>query len=331
MDEYTGSVDSLTDLTPLARRRIERGFFDGLFLGTFAYGALIMVMLQVAQVLSLRPKRGRLFWAMLAYTAFICVASTIAMGGKQRFAQLMYIDNEMFDPLHYYFNNIHRFESAMEAICLMIMTWVADVLMIYRLSVLWNRNLWILTVPIVLHLGRIGLSIPMMYITSRNTKQAQWMNILLQESKAWYALSLAINLFITGFIAFRLYTMRHKAEQVLGKIQSVFYTSWSTVMVESGALLTLWSLVHLMLLLLEHWTSEIFRQPLAYLNAIARMLIILRMAQNRAWSRDTVTASNEGVLDWQVSSSHSIPLHDAQSAETNRTDFKKLPKRLGGF
>jgi hypothetical protein len=35
------------------------------------------------------------------------------------------------------------------------------------------------------------------------------------------------------------------------------------------------------------------------------MLIILRMAQGRAWSKDIITAADDGVLDWQVSSSSS--------------------------
>lgn len=57
------------------------------------------------------------------------------------------------------------------------------------------------------------------------------------------------------------------------------------------------------------------------------MLIILRIAQDRAWSKDLVTATTRGVLDWQVSSTHSVPLHDDPSGSltlTNRTIPRKL-------
>jgi hypothetical protein len=35
------------------------------------------------------------------------------------------------------------------------------------------------------------------------------------------------------------------------------------------------------------------------------MLIVLKMAENQAWSRDIVSAVKLGVMDWEVSSSHS--------------------------
>lgn len=61
-------------------------------------------------------------------------------------------------------------------------------------------------------------------------------------------------------------------------------------------------------------------------QGITRMLIILRMAQNRAWNKDIVTASARGVLDWQVSSSHSIPLHDVPPASVSVANVK-LPQK----
>lgn len=54
---------------------------------------------------------------------------------------------------------------------------------------------------------------------------------------------------------------------------------------------------------------------------------MLRMAQDRAWSKDLVTASHTGVLDWQVSSTHSIPLHDAPSSSGASLE-KSLPRKF---
>lgn len=56
-------------------------------------------------------------------------------------------------------------------------------------------------------------------------------------------------------------------------------------------------------------------------------MIMLRMAQDRAWSKDLVTASHTGVLDWQVSSTHSIPLHDAPSSSGASLE-KSLPRKF---
>lgn len=39
------------------------------------------------------------------------------------------------------------------------------------------------------------------------------------------------------------------------------------------------------------------------------MLIILRMAQDRAWTKEIITAADDGVLDWEVSSINSLSLN----------------------
>lgn len=43
------------------------------------------------------------------------------------------------------------------------------------------------------------------------------------------------------------------------------------------------------------------------------MLIILRMAQDRAWSKEIITAADTGVLDWEVSSMNSVALNNGMT------------------
>jgi hypothetical protein len=56
------------------------------------------------------------------------------------------------------------------------------------------------------------------------------------------------------------------------------------------------------------------------------------MAQDQAWSKDVVTASARGVMDWQVSSTHSVPLRDITQASLASFDKAGLqrPKYFGG-
>jgi hypothetical protein len=65
-------------------------------------------------------------------------------------------------------------------------------------------------------------------------------------------------------------------------------------------------------------------------QSITRMLIILRMAQDQAWSKDLVAATDRGVLDWQVSSTHSVPLHDIPATSISMSSFntKILPRKF---
>ncbi|KAG2020817.1 hypothetical protein CC2G_006119 [Coprinopsis cinerea AmutBmut pab1-1] len=315
----------------LQQRRIERACFNGLLLSSLAYGALLMIVMQLTQVLIMRPKRGRLFWWMVLYTAFIFLLSTFAIGGRFKFAEMMYVDHQDFEEgyLAYYFKFMDRWQNVLNMACLTLLPWISDSLMIYRLYILWNYQWWALGVPLLVHLARIAISIPILIITA-NADDPNWLSQFSTFKTAYYSVSMAIDLLFTGLISFRLWMLRDKVEHVLGKIQSVYYNSTSTKFVESGALFTLWSVGHLILLVKEHWASEILGQPMIYLNAITRMLIILRMAQNRAWCRDIVTASATGVLEWQVSSHHSIPLNQRSSQLESQTEFEKLPKQMRG-
>lgn len=60
---------------------------------------------------------------------------------------------------------------------------------------------------------------------------------------------------------------------------------------------------------------------------MTRMLIVLRMAQDRAWTRDIVIAANVGVMDWEVSSTRSVtyPELEADSLGENSLKHVKSP------
>ena len=136
--------------------------------------------------------------------------------------------------------------------------------------------------------------------------------------------------------------MRNKTVKVLGKVQASFYSSVTTAFVECGGFFTIWSTVYLITHLSNSWVEAIFLQPYSYIfvshaslqysinfsvlelfllpaQAITRVLIIMRMAQDRAWSKDIIAAALDGELDWQISSTNtaSIVLHNLNDFESS--------------
>lgn len=59
------------------------------------------------------------------------------------------------------------------------------------------------------------------------------------------------------------------------------------------------------------------------------MLIIMRMAQDRAWSKDIIVAAMDGELDWQISSTNtgSIVLHHLNGSEFSNQHCQILPHK----
>ncbi|RDB18736.1 hypothetical protein Hypma_014681 [Hypsizygus marmoreus] len=293
----------------------ERACFDGTFVSTLAYGALLMLYFQLTQVLLSRPNRGRMYWAIVAYSSILFPLATIAIGGLLKFTELAYVDhhNDPGGPVAFYTSHLTNRIHVLSQVSITLVPWIGDILMLYRVMVVWNYKRWIVIFPGLLYISRVAMSIPLLISQTRpkDTGLAAKSPIF---STVFYSLCVSLNLFVTIMISARLYMMRKKVETIMGKLHASFYTGFTTILVESGAFFTIWALTYVILMSLRSPMKEVFLLPYTHVLGITRMLIVLRMAQDRAWSKELATATASGVLDWQVSSTHSIPLHDVPAS-----------------
>jgi len=292
----------------------ERAWFDGILVSTLAYGALCMLYLQLTQVLVSRPTRGRMYWAIVIYSSILFPLASISCGGSLRFTELAYvIHRNDATPTDYIYKHAENPIHVMSQICITLVPWFGDILILYRVYVIWNSRRWIVIFPSLLYIARVAMSIPLLIAQTRPF-DGIWQAKSQLYSTVFYSLCVSLNLFASSAIALRLYLMRHKVEQIMGRLHASFYTGYSTILVESGAFFTLWGLVYVILMSRHSHLKETFLLPYTQVLSLTRMLIVLRMAQDRAWSLDLTRALEHGVLDWQVSSTHSIPLHDVPAS-----------------
>ncbi|KAF9467150.1 hypothetical protein BDZ94DRAFT_1156726 [Collybia nuda] len=322
------------DLPPsssVAQLRAERACFDGTLLAALAYGALLMLYMQLVQVLLIRPKRGRTFWAIVTYSAFMFPLATLDIAGMFKFSEMSYVDNRNYSggPAAFYRDRSSEAVNVMGLVSGTILPWIGDLLMLYRLLVVWNCKCWVSVIPILVHLAKTAMSIPLLiaYIRPLDPK---WKLVVDDYATAYYSLNVAFNIFVAFMICARFYMMRRKLETVMGGLHAAFYTSTVTMFVESGGFFTVWATAYLVLRSRGTVVREVFLLPYTHILSITRMLIILRMAENRAWSKDLVAATDRGVLDWQVSSTHSVPLHDIPGSSMTSFNNKTLPRKFQG-
>ncbi|KAF8956563.1 hypothetical protein BDZ97DRAFT_1925367 [Flammula alnicola] len=334
--------------TLASAQRTNQANFDGVMLAALAYGengphvprwleithfqivhptgALIMLYIQITQVLLRRPKRGgRKFWIIIIYSTVLFPLTTFAFAGKFKFTEELYLALPNFPdgPEAYMKEHAEDWPNLMSQVCTTIVPWFGDLLMLYRVMVVWNYQWWLLVLPGSIYLTRVGLSIPLLIVQTRPESDLSRHYDL--YGTVFYSLCLSLNITTTTLICVRLYTMRHKAERVLGTLQASLYNSSITMFVESGAFFTVWSLTYVISRATGSWVGDIFLEPYSYIIALTRMLIVLRMAQDRAWSREIITAADDGVLDWQVTSTNSVALNNASEQPDGQ---ENLPKKF---
>jgi hypothetical protein len=282
-----------------------------------------MLYIQVIQVLVRRPKRGRLFWFIVFYSTALFPLTTIAFIGKFIFVERMYVLHGDWSggARAYLLANAGDWSNILSQICVTLVPWIGDLLMLYRLMVIWNYKWALLVLPTLVYLARVAMSIPLLISQTRQVDEPHAETYGL----VFYILCVTLNLTCTSLISLRLFMMRHKAERVLGSLQASLYNSSITMFVESGAFFTFWGLTYLILRRRGSWAQDIFLQPYSYVIALTRMLIILRMAQDRAWSTDLIAAADTGVLDWEVSSINSGSLNMSKPPGGSE---QKLPNKF---
>jgi len=293
-------------------RELNRASLEGVMISALAYGALIMLYIQISQVMLRRPKRsGRTFWFIVLYASALFPLTTVAFAGKFKFTEDMFLALPTMRETVVEYTKAHAADrsNVMSQICTTLVPWFGDILMLYRLMVVWNYQWSLLILPAMIYLTRVGLSIPLLMALT----QPQHSQPAELYGRIFYALCLSLNIICTSLICIRLYTMRHKAERVLGNLQASLYNSATTMFVESGAFFTLWSMVYVITRARNSWVQNVFLEPYSYIIALTRMLIILRMAQDRAWSKDIINAADTGVLDWEVSSMNSVALNNGMT------------------
>ncbi|XP_006463551.1 hypothetical protein AGABI2DRAFT_194342 [Agaricus bisporus var. bisporus H97] len=303
--------------------RLETASFDGIVMSTLSYGALTMVYIQVLRSLITRPKRGRVFWGITIYSALLFLLATLAVGGKIKYAESVYVTFPMdgtiksmedYVPSRIFQRHASMTINVLGRVCTTLSPWVGDAFLIYRVMVVWSYNLWFLVPILPIYFAHIALSIPLIIADSK-LNEIRWALRSHLYAVIFHSLCVSLNIMCSVMITVRLVTMRKKLEVALGRLHASFYTSFFSIIVESGAFATLWGIVFLSTLTARHWSRSAFSQPYYYIIAITRMLIILKMAQNKAWCRDIVSAAEAGVLEWEVTSAHTLELEDASKLQ----------------
>lgn len=77
---------------------------------------------------------------------------------------------------------------------------------------------------------------------------------------AYVAIMSAFNIIVSATLFVRLFTLRDKVIQVMGKVPAIMYNSPATLMVETGTFYSIWITCYLVLICRNSYARDVFLQ-----------------------------------------------------------------------
>ncbi|KAF8532567.1 hypothetical protein JB92DRAFT_2841261 [Gautieria morchelliformis] len=210
----------------------------GMWTATLLYGANIIVCTECVYVLLRRHEGGTVNRTLLATTIFLFALSTlhISFGLRALIEGFIYAPAQNIPnaSIIYFSKEWNRWDTTKNILyCINVMT--QDIVLIWRLYVVWGRNWKIIVVPVIFELVHTGTGFitPVLFMNPN-------ISIFNPTARMWaiipWTMELAVNVVSTVLISLRLMWQDRKMSQV--NVERMGYTATLFTIVESGAVFT---------------------------------------------------------------------------------------------
>ncbi|KAJ7602491.1 hypothetical protein DFH06DRAFT_1311448 [Mycena polygramma] len=273
---------------------IERCTMLGIAISLMVFGIVFSVFLRTMYLLIDEPPRRdeRRNLALIAYTFFLFALGTIFVFMDLYSLQLAFVDNRNAPggPMAYFYSQYGTPISVVPNACSVIGDWLAAGFLLYRCLKIFQLNIAIVAVPILMYISSIGLGIMLLFQASR-PNATLWTKTTVNFGIPYYTITAALNVLITAMIATRLLLYRWTLHKVLGteRALTVPYATVASMLVESCVLYAATSILFLVPYGIKNPISNVFIPILIQVQLLAPLLIILRVADRRGWNKDTAT------------------------------------------
>jgi len=267
----------------------ERLNLNGNILGGVGYGVhatLYFICLNL--LLAQRRKHPKVSWTMIAYITLNFILGSIGNAANIKFNEMVFIDDRDFPggPNAYFTAENSVTINVLAYAVYIVNTWTQDGLLLYRFFVIFECNYFLLIIPFCLYIVSIVMScllLAQIELPSVGFFASSSTNFAL----TYWSISIATTLLLTVLIVGRLLVMRYRLRKVLSTEGNSPYTSLSSMLIESAFLYAVTALIFIITFAKNDPVQNLVLPVLGQVQSISPLLITLRIAQGRAWTRDT--------------------------------------------
>ncbi|KZV91470.1 hypothetical protein EXIGLDRAFT_750135 [Exidia glandulosa HHB12029] len=273
---------------------LERSWMSGVLLGAVAYGVHATLFFTALTLLLQRNRTGKLKdWTWIAYICILFITSSMGNGAQMRALQVGFIDERNFPGGPGVW--VARTTAFVGVFCnsvYVVNSWFQDGLLLYRFWIIMEGNKLLIALPALVYTTAIVLNtaVPAIGITIINILTHPGQTIHAQTAAdlltAYFTISVAFNVLLTVAIVTKLLIARKRLGKYLGDGLGT-YVSVSAMLIESAALYSSIGIILVVVHGIKSPVQNLVLPTLSQVQSIAPLLIIMRVAQGRAWSAET--------------------------------------------
>ncbi|KAF5326723.1 hypothetical protein D9619_004065 [Psilocybe cf. subviscida] len=277
---YRNSVGLRMDMACGTGFVLETGLFS---IYTCLFIAAFPVLTSARRLKDVRSAKSA--WVFLVFSILMYVVATahLLLQGVRFYRSTF----RQFDPKVRisYLQNRHNWEFPGLVLLIYIQTWLGDALVIYRCYFVWDNNLWLLSIPVCLLLGTIGVNCYVAYMLDHPVNNS--ISILLANSI--YPLAFAQNFMTTSLIILKI-VLQHRESKKAGVVMlgsKLDLIHVVRIVIESAAIYT----TQLLILIILYYRSDNFQYaiqpPIVPSIGITFLLLAVRIEASRHDSATT--------------------------------------------
>ncbi|KAF5380580.1 hypothetical protein D9615_004674 [Tricholomella constricta] len=320
--------------TPDTDLWLERSRFNGMLLGGVSYGVYFLLTMQaiISLVKKARQRAAFTHLVLLSYIIITFILATIGFAGNAKYTQTIWIDSRDVPggPPVLITTELDFWINRMALSCYYVMEWFMSALLLYRCIIIWDRNIAVVVLMTSLFLGSIAMSV--LVLVQSRIKDFYDINVQI----AYLSLTVGTNILYTLLVVTRLLMAHGDVKRNMGKEQAGTYITIIAMIVESAAMYSVLGVLYIASFATHSNCSNLIFLSISHVQGIAQLLIILRVAEGRAFTGTVQTRSRATTtLEFGVPASHSHG--NVSSSEDQRTtvmgggsaaNLKKQPSGL---
>ncbi|TFK25796.1 hypothetical protein FA15DRAFT_617035 [Coprinopsis marcescibilis] len=266
--------------------RYQTHYLAGFWAETVLFGIYLAMFIVAIRIMtrkrSLDHFASRVFLSGIIMMFILIVIHNISVVYKMIRAYALYVNSPVGVPV-VYFQDFSQWDNFIHAVIGGLLTWIGDVLVIYRCFLIWRRNYYVIAFPAFLLAVSVATTIVNWYWFQNPTSIPY--STMEPFMKVIFPVNLAQNLITTGLIAYKIYK-QHRETRASGLVlaSTVDLFTIARIVVESAAVYTFEVFIMIILFYMTHPGLVVIQHMIVPTMGIVFLLLAIRthVAKNDA-------------------------------------------------